>query len=1192
MNKTFKVIFSKTRGALVAVNEATKTTSRASVKTAVAGVCAALLSVPAMAEGFTFTTDYCQGGKCDVVGKTVEGKGSVVQLDSSSVQSITIKDSTISNTIFNLSGTQTISVSDTVFTGLVSGQPRGFGIYAHNGYTTDVANEKATEVELNNVTFKDNKVSWGSLFVYDKTNLHMKGGAFVNNETKDIAGGAMIKSGTIVFEDVLFQDNVAKNDGSKLAAGGAVYVDITTGIKQNKKDSVGDVTFKLTKDMAYTGNRIESGFEGKENTYGWWAYASGGFLFLDRSSKGAFDIADGVTLTIGTASATGEDDSIASALPESTKKPGYSTLVKKGAGTVVMYGSMDKYFGNFTVEAGTFDVRKAWMSLGNTTVTGGVLSASKGITLDTMESDTEEKFIQSGKLTVSGEGTVTVKSLKLANSAKATDGLPFVRIENGGTLRADTIDVAANAGTVTLAGGTLETGSAQVYDLATKSVINADASKVSSEKDLTGLALKAGITATSGTLALTDEGYYTTASLKAMSGALKAGTASLSFLNSKLYKAAGETAELVDSVIQSTEQVTASSTVTTNADGKASAQVTVKNSGAQTVVVKDSAQTGAKAVDQVTFAAPENSIAEMTLVGSAAGGHLVQNTAGKAVDVEVAPDLTLNLGQTELPEQTTGTLSNLTLSTGTTDRTKAAGLTVANIVAAVEKLVAAGNNIVTVGNERKRGVLKIGALDLGAGSKVFVDPAWQNDAALNTIGNASHLEIAQVESLRGSLIAGQNSLITIGATAAQAEAAFNQAGLNWGKEAVSAALYLGTSVNPEGGILVNGSLTSVPGAAPEGRTVTLAAGSLLMVDAAAVGEKAVTGTVSAVGGAKVALVNAAEGTFKLADTVTGLTSASFVSDNLFTTTALNGSDVSTTVDKNALGGAVASMGLHSMIRRADSVLATTVADRTSIDQELGAGANLWVDVGGESYEADGFDNNASFKSDMGYGVFGADVAVSDDITLGAALQYGTGSARSSNFGMKNEIDTWGLTAYSVYKTGDARFVGEVAYVKAKNDISASAASKLSQSVDTEMLSAGMSAHYQFDAGAVTVTPSLGIRLSQLKTDALKVGAIRIADDEMTVFQVPVAVRVGMKPVEASGWNIAPAVKLAYVPTFGDDETDILGYQQKVLDTSPVQADIGVEARKGNFMVNVNFLAGTGSEGAKAVGGKVGVKYLF
>ena len=390
MNKTFKVIFSKTRGALVAVNEAAKTTSRASVKTAVAGVCAALLSVPAMA---AWSTDqYCPDGQCVVVGQKVEGDGSVVLLDNSDtakdkVQSITIKDSTISNTPFELCGSQNISVSDTVFTGLVSGTKRGFWIYAHNGYGHDVKDEKATEVELNNVTFKNNKVSQGSLFVYDKTTLHMKGGAFVKNVTTDIGGGAMIKSGTIVFEDVLFQDNVAKNESkTTYAAGGAVYVDITTSIKQNGKDSVGDVTFKLTKDMAYTGNRIDSPFEGTADTYDWYAYPSGGFLFLDRSSKGAFDIADGVTLTIGTASATGEDDSIASALPNTKEQdPGYSTLVKKGAGTVVMYGSMDKYFGDFTVEAGTFDVRKAWTSLGNTTVTGGVLSASNGITLDTIK---------------------------------------------------------------------------------------------------------------------------------------------------------------------------------------------------------------------------------------------------------------------------------------------------------------------------------------------------------------------------------------------------------------------------------------------------------------------------------------------------------------------------------------------------------------------------------------------------------------------------------------------------------------------------------------------------------------------------------------------------------------------------------------------------------------------------------------
>lgn len=332
MNKTFKVIFSKTRGALVAVNEATKTTSRASVKTAVAGVCAALLSVPAMA---AWSTDqYCPDGQCVVVGQEVKGNGSDVHLDNnnsasagSKVHSITIKDSTISNTPFKLSGSQNISVSDTVFTGLGAGQNSRFGIYAHNGYGFDVKDEKETKVELNNVTFKDNTVSYGSLFVYDKTTLHMKGGAFLKNETTDIGGGAMIKSGTIIFENVLFQDNVAKNESKKTyAAGGAVYVDITTGIKQNGKDSVGDVTFKLTKDMAYTGNRIDSPFEGTADTYDWYAYPSGWFLFLDRSSKGAFDIADGVTLTIGTASATGEDDSIASALPNTKEQdPGAPT---------------------------------------------------------------------------------------------------------------------------------------------------------------------------------------------------------------------------------------------------------------------------------------------------------------------------------------------------------------------------------------------------------------------------------------------------------------------------------------------------------------------------------------------------------------------------------------------------------------------------------------------------------------------------------------------------------------------------------------------------------------------------------------------------------------------------------------------------------------------------------------------------
>ncbi|MBS1386153.1 MAG: hypothetical protein HPZ88_04135 [Duodenibacillus sp.] len=131
---TFKVIFSKTRGALVAVNEAAKTTSRASVKTAVAGVCAALLSVPAMAAGFA--DDYCKDGvNCVVDDKTVEGTGSVVRLDKKDgIQSITIKNSTISNTPFELCGSQNISVSDTVLPGWCLEQ-RGASGFMHTRET-------------------------------------------------------------------------------------------------------------------------------------------------------------------------------------------------------------------------------------------------------------------------------------------------------------------------------------------------------------------------------------------------------------------------------------------------------------------------------------------------------------------------------------------------------------------------------------------------------------------------------------------------------------------------------------------------------------------------------------------------------------------------------------------------------------------------------------------------------------------------------------------------------------------------------------------------------------------------------------------------------------------------------------------------------------------------------------------------
>ena len=271
-------------------------------------------------------------------------------------------------------------------------------------------------------------------------------------------------------------------------------------------------------------------------------------------------------------------------------------------------------------------------------------------------------------------------------------------------------------------------------------------------------------------------------------------------------------------------------------------------------------------------------------------------------------------------------------------------------------------------------------------------------------------------------------------------------------------------------------------------------------------------------------------------------------------------------------GALASTGIQAMTRRADTVLAQTIADRTSVDQELAAGTNLWVDVTSERYEADKLDNGGEFKSDMGYGAFGADFAVTQDITAGAASQYGKGSLRSGVSSIKNSIDSYGVTAYGAMKFGDAKVVAEASYIKNENDITSSQTA-LNQSVDSEIY-------------------SVGVRVSRLNTDAIHVGAVNIKKQEQTLVQVPIALRVNGFEQNVSGWSVAPSFKVAYVPTFGDKEISVFGADQTVIDTSLVQSDFGIRAQNGNLMVNANMMLGGGKDGTSSVGGKVGLKYVF
>ena len=362
---------------------------------------------------------------------------------------------------FGFYGTQKITIENTTFSNATD-TALFFQSHKHETQTVNADAFGNAVVGLNNVNLTNNSSSSGSgaaMYVYGKLDMTMKDGAVSGNtitysKAGQAYGGAIVvKSGNVVFENVDFDNNVVKAE-SGYATGGAILVDKTTGIKENGKDLIGDVTFKITKNgLTYAGNNVVGKADSYVDTYGWYASTSGGFLFLDRSSRGTFDIADGVTLTIGEAGADYENnpelDSIASALPNDSNHPKYAKLTKTGAGTLQMNASMDKYFSLFNVEEGTFNIAQEWHNRAKTTVTGGTLNAAGGLVLDNLKQETNS-YYQNGTITVDG-GALVAPSIAFRNSAGATDKATLT-IKSG---TVTTKDLNTTNGVLTLSGGAL-----------------------------------------------------------------------------------------------------------------------------------------------------------------------------------------------------------------------------------------------------------------------------------------------------------------------------------------------------------------------------------------------------------------------------------------------------------------------------------------------------------------------------------------------------------------------------------------------------------------------------------------------------------------------------------------------------------------------------------------------------------------
>ena len=252
MNKSFKVVFSKARSALMVVNEATSSIQAKGTKTVIAAAAAAMLAGGAVAATTTDATLVITNAANINPEQPAEG--------------------------------QKYLKNDQVFQDLTIATPTNNTGYYGALYVNGVSGANNSAVTVSGLKFLNN-TTYTKAAEGEKEALYGQGGA------------AAVYRSKIKFVDAQFTGNTAQGHGGALL--------IANGIQSKDKCSV-EVAVTANKKAVYAGNKAGSGYTKYEDM--------GGFAYLRDASTLTLDVAQGSFLTIGEAGAaqTAGLDSIAS----------------------------------------------------------------------------------------------------------------------------------------------------------------------------------------------------------------------------------------------------------------------------------------------------------------------------------------------------------------------------------------------------------------------------------------------------------------------------------------------------------------------------------------------------------------------------------------------------------------------------------------------------------------------------------------------------------------------------------------------------------------------------------------------------------------------------------------------------------------------------------------------------------------
>lgn len=306
-------------------------------------------------------------------------------------------------------------------------------LYTYGWDAVTAPDRQKTKVTFSNMNFTDNTVK--------NTGTTAK--------TGDTSGGAavFIKGADVTFNDVGFTGNTVTSESGALSNGGAVFVDST----RNNHNYDASVTFNVSKDMAYTGNKVTGVSNKYSDTYGSIATTSGGFLYMDRGTTANFNIDEGATLTIGKEGENDDNtDSIASSIKTAGQTYSENAIYKKGKGTLTVNGQMKDYHGDLNVNEGTMNINQGIAGDAQISVASGAtlnlkavefssqLSESKVVTDHNGNTATIQLPERNGSLVAKAGSNVTAKSITLKDKSS-------MKVETGAAVKAQSVSVQDDA---------------------------------------------------------------------------------------------------------------------------------------------------------------------------------------------------------------------------------------------------------------------------------------------------------------------------------------------------------------------------------------------------------------------------------------------------------------------------------------------------------------------------------------------------------------------------------------------------------------------------------------------------------------------------------------------------------------------------------------------------------------------------